>query len=93
MNDDFGKAAFALEEGEISKPVTSGFGVHLIRVTEVKPGSKQWTEAAAQIKSPATSDLFEKLSKDELEKMKIEYTNRVPYYKTNTQIFVPSAAR
>jgi len=94
MSDDFGQAAFALEKGELSKPVASTFGVHLIKVTDLKPGSKQWTEAASQLKSPATFDLFEKLAKEELAKAKIEYTGKVPYYKPGStkQIVVPTAS-
>lgn len=36
MAPDFEEALFALDEGEISQPVVTEFGVHLIRATEVK---------------------------------------------------------
>ena len=67
MSEEFAKAAFELEKGQISKPVTSAFGVHLITVTDVKPGTRQWTEAVSQIKSPASLELFEKLANEERE--------------------------
>ena len=36
MDPAFEKAAFALEPGELSKPVRSAFGYHLIEVTEIQ---------------------------------------------------------
>ncbi|MDP1543074.1 MAG: SurA N-terminal domain-containing protein [Polycyclovorans sp.] len=37
MAADFEAALFALDEGEVSEPVVTEFGVHLIRADEVKP--------------------------------------------------------
>ena len=41
MDEAFSRAAFALEPGQISPPVRSFAGVHLIRCDEVVPGTKQ----------------------------------------------------
>ena len=38
MEKYFDEAAFSLAEGEISKPVRTSFGFHLITVTELQPG-------------------------------------------------------
>ena len=40
MPEPFASAAFALGKGAISQPVISMFGVHLIRCTQEKPGTK-----------------------------------------------------
>ncbi|MFO8057290.1 MAG: SurA N-terminal domain-containing protein [bacterium] len=37
MVEEFEKAAFSLEKGEVSKPVQTDFGFHLIKVTDRKP--------------------------------------------------------
>ena len=93
MSEEFSKAAFELEKGAISKPVVSAFGVHLITVTDLKPGTRQWTEAVAQIKTPASLELFEKLANEERDQVKIEFTGKMPHFKPGTrELVVPNAA-
>lgn len=36
--DAFTKPAFMLAKGELSKPVVTPFGVHLVKITEIEPG-------------------------------------------------------
>jgi peptidyl-prolyl cis-trans isomerase C len=93
MVEDFSKAAFALEKGQISQPVPTHFGVHLIRATEIQPGTKQWTEVLDQMRAPASIDLFEKLAEREEGTAKIEFTGVVPYFKPGSdELVVPPAA-
>ena len=47
MEPDFEKAAASLAQGEVSKPVKSAFGYHLITVTELVPAE---TKALAEVK-------------------------------------------
>jgi len=93
MVEDFAKQAFALAKGETSKPVATAFGVHLIQVTDLKPGNKKWTEVVDRIKQPAAMDLLEKLAAKERETTKIEFTGLVPYFKPGTtELVVPGKA-
>jgi parvulin-like peptidyl-prolyl isomerase len=93
MVEEFAKAAFALEKDAISKPVNTTFGTHLIRVTDIKPGTRQWTEVLTQIKTPASVDLFEKIIEQEREGAEIEFTGMTPYLKPGTdELVLPEAA-
>lgn len=47
----FEAAALQLKQGEVSQPVVTGFGVHLIRVVELAPGS---VRTYAEVKSELT---------------------------------------
>jgi parvulin-like peptidyl-prolyl isomerase len=93
MIEDFAKGAFALDVGQISEPVVTPFGVHLIRCTDVRPGSRQWTEALSELRLPASIAMFEKLAEAEAQNAKIEFTGAVPYIKPGTnELVVPGGA-
>ena len=39
MDEDFSRESFALAKGEVSKPFATAFGVHLVLVTDLRPGA------------------------------------------------------
>ena len=78
MPEAFSAAAFALQPGEVSPPVTTTFGVHLIQVQEVKPGTKTWQDAADQLRPAVTLYLFRWLADKERTAAKIERTGDWP---------------
>ena len=48
---DFASAVFALEPGQWRGPIESGFGLHLVRVSESKPGGERaFAEVRAQVR-------------------------------------------
>ena len=52
MAPEFEGAAFALKQGEVSEPVKTEFGFHLIRVKEIKPGGvKPFEEVKADLET------------------------------------------
>ncbi|MEX0977735.1 MAG: peptidylprolyl isomerase [Pirellulales bacterium] len=91
MVEEFAKAAFALDKGQLSQPLTTVFGTHLIRVTDLKPGSRQWTEVIPQIKTMASAELFDQLAKEERQKAKVAFTGKAPYFKPDTRELVVPA--
>ncbi len=91
MIEDFAKAAFDLKKGDISEPVTTAFGTHLITVTDVKSGSKKLSDVVPQIKARAAQDLINQLAKQERASAKIEYSGRTPHFKPGTkEVVVPT---
>jgi peptidyl-prolyl cis-trans isomerase C len=92
MHENFAKAAFELEPGKISEPVTTPFGIHLIRAGDSKPGTKQWTEVLDQLRAPASVELFEQLAKDEATKAKVVFSPSVPHLDPETGRLITPAA-
>jgi parvulin-like peptidyl-prolyl isomerase len=72
MPEAFSAAAFALNPREVSRPVATTFGVHLIYVQQVKAGTKTWQDVADDLRPAVTLFLFRWLADKERETAKVE---------------------
>ena len=81
MGESFCRAAFALQPGQVSEPVKTAFGVHLIRVDQVKPGAKKLADVRGQIDESLARELMEKIATSERRTTPVKYTGKVPYFK------------
>jgi parvulin-like peptidyl-prolyl isomerase len=75
MPDDFSRAAFALKTSEVSQPLPSSFGIHLITVLEEKPGTKTARDVEAELRPATIAYLFRFLADKERATAKIEYAD------------------
>ena len=85
MDESFSRAAFELKAGEISPPVLSPFGVHLIRCEEVLPGTKKVADLGGPIDEALAKELLEKVSQLERQQTTVEYTSAWPHFKPGTR--------
>ena len=72
MPEAFSAAAFALEKNQVSEPVPTKFGIHLIQVLEEKPGQKTWQDCRRELRSAVTQYLFGWIAERERETATIE---------------------
>jgi parvulin-like peptidyl-prolyl isomerase len=79
MPESFSAAAFQLQPGEVSSPVETSFGVHLITCLEVKPGTRTWQDAADELRPAIIRYLFRWIADKERPTAKIEYTAHWPH--------------
>jgi parvulin-like peptidyl-prolyl isomerase len=93
MVEEFTAAAFKLKKGEISPPVITPFGVHLITVVDERPGTKPWTEVRDQLYGGAQNELFRELAAELRKAAKVEYSSVMPHLDPATgQIRLPAGA-
>ncbi|QDU26786.1 Foldase protein PrsA precursor [Anatilimnocola aggregata] len=79
MPESFSAAAYQLQVGEVSPPVETTFGVHLITCLEVKPGTRTWQEAVDELRPAVIHYLFRWIADKERTTAKIDYTNNWPH--------------
>ncbi|MCG8587470.1 MAG: peptidylprolyl isomerase, partial [Pirellulales bacterium] len=80
QGEAFSKAAFELRENEVSDPVVTAFGVHLIQNTDIRAGKRKWTDVRARLRRDVTRELFEKIAQRQRATAKIEFTNVIPHF-------------
>lgn len=85
MLEPFAATLFQLKPGEISRPVATSLGVHLIQAGERKPGTKDIKESMQQIQQLAAEEVLKQLINDQRARAKIEFTGAMPYFKPGTE--------
>jgi parvulin-like peptidyl-prolyl isomerase len=76
MPEAFSKAAFTVNKGEVSEPVVTALGVHLIKVVGETPGKKTWKDVRAPLTQAATQFLFQRLANGQRKKATIVYRDK-----------------
>lgn len=92
MVEAFSAAAFALQQQEISQPVVTPFGVHLIQCTEIKPGEKTWQDVRAELEVLLAQDLFARLADKLRKKATITFTGAMPYFDAQSRQLIHAPA-
>ena len=93
MVEEFAAAAFRLKKGEISPPVITSFGIHLITVTDEKPGKLTLVDVREQIMPVAAAELFRETGRDFRKTAKVEYSGAIPHVDPVSERVVPAGAR
>lgn len=75
-----------MQPGEISQPVLTPFGFHLIKVTDIKPGKKSFEDVRDAVKARFPDLLFRQVTALLRQKYadKIEYNENFPHFKSGT---------
>ncbi len=94
MVEPFARAAFALDKGEISPPVATVFGIHLITVTDIKPGNTKLADVRETVRSALAEQLYNQMAARERPKAQIEFVGSTPHFKPGTaELVVPGGAK
>ncbi|HEY2882480.1 MAG TPA: peptidyl-prolyl cis-trans isomerase, partial [Pirellulales bacterium] len=76
--------AFALKPGEISQPVYTTFGIHLIKVTDVKPGTRTLKDVHDAVLSGYSDQLMSRAVEEQRKETPPEYSPDFPHFKPGT---------
>lgn len=73
MPSEVCKVAFAIKVDDLSQPIVSRYGVHLIQVTDRKQGMLSLEDARNQVLGQMSREIWDKLAKQERAKARIEW--------------------
>ncbi|MBL8890980.1 MAG: peptidylprolyl isomerase [Planctomycetaceae bacterium] len=72
LSEVVSRAAFRLNRGEISPPIVSPHGVHLLTVLEETPGPRTYEQVAEQVKNAAIQKLWRMIQEQESGNLSIQ---------------------
>jgi hypothetical protein len=94
MPEIFSVAAYRLQVGEISPPVVSSLGVHLIKCLEIEAGTRTWQEVREPLTAAVREHLYAWNAGRPGEQPDIRYTGATPYFQRGTrELVVPEMDR
>lgn len=80
MPEPFTAAAFALDAGEVSPPVRTAFGVHLIRCDAVEAGEQTWLDARAALETALEGEMRDRIVAVQRRSTPVTYSPEVAYF-------------
>lgn len=89
MPESFAAAAFALKPGDVSPPVATPAGFHLILCREIAPGTKKLADVRRDVELLAAQELFAEIVARERPAAKIEYVGNYPHFRPGTRELAP----
>ncbi|HEY5312697.1 MAG TPA: peptidylprolyl isomerase [Pirellulales bacterium] len=84
MVESFSAAAFKLKKGELSQPVVTPYGLHLIECTEIKPGDETWEQVRDTLAPAFAKTTFQRLAGEMRSSVAVDYTGVIPYLDPRT---------
>jgi PPIC-type PPIASE domain len=91
MPEAYSALAFTLQVGEISKPLETSYGVHLLKCLEIKSGKKMFRDALDEVRRSIAQTEFEDLRKAvQATQPKIEYSTEFPHFDQSGKLIVES---
>jgi peptidyl-prolyl cis-trans isomerase C len=67
------RVAFSLKKGELSKPFVTPFGVHLLKMTDRKPGTLSLEDARRDVLKQLSQELWNETVQQQRDRVKIEW--------------------
>lgn len=90
--EEFAKQVFTLARGDVSKPFATSFGVHIVTVTDIKPG----TVGPDVVRQQIERVLAQQVLRDRLAEIRkttlIEYAAGIPHFARPAEAADPAAA-
>ena len=92
-NEEFASQAFALAKGDISRPFVTPFGVHIVQVTDIHPGTRSLAQVQPQIEQLLASRLVRETVAAARRSTTITYAAGVPHFDPATPADGPEPRR
>lgn len=91
--DAFAKQAFLLAKGEVSRPFVTPFGVHLVKVTDVEPGTVTMDTVRPRVQQLLVKSLVRDLVAQAARRTQVIYAAGVPHFDPDTPATGPLPRR
>ena len=80
LHEAFTTEAFRLAEGDVSEPIATPFGVHLVTVTAIEPGRGSFAANRTEVQKQLASEELREMLAEKRQAVAIVYTPGIPHF-------------